>query len=407
MSIYNEGRSFDSRVRALGESDLRKESIDAIIRFVEMCAAKGLTVHRQNFYLSNLRKAAALMGPAFTRPARADVEKAVAAVERQDLEEWTKANFRVALKRFYKWLLGNDEEYPPEVKWIRTKPNGARRKQPSPSDLLTRKDVEALIRACLNPRDKALVSLLFDSGCRIGEVLTLRLRNVEFDRYGMVVSVIKSKTGQRRVRVIGESIAHASAWLEVHPLREDRDAPVFVGLDARTRDRAMNYAQARKAILSATARAGLKKRVFAHLFRHSRATELAATVPEAPLEAQMGWVPGSDMTRVYVHLSGRDVDRAILKAHGIEVEERETEGSPVISCPRCSVSNARTMRFCRRCGLPLDVNAALELERALERESAAQTALLEPAKIQELMSDPRVQEFLRLVQANQSPTKAG
>lgn len=38
---------------------------------------------------------------------------------------------------------------------------------------------------------------------------------------------------------------------------------------------------------------------------------------EAQMNVYFGWVQGSDMPGVYVHLSGRDVDDAILKANGI------------------------------------------------------------------------------------------
>ena len=48
-----------------------------------------------------------------------------------------------------------------------------------------------------------------------------------------------------------------------------------------------------------------------------------------------GWAKGSDMPSVYVHLSGRDVDKALLKAYGIEEGE---ESKPILTpkeCPRC------------------------------------------------------------------------
>jgi integrase len=34
--------------------------------------------------------------------------------------------------------------------------------------------------AAENPRDKALISVLYESGCRIGEILSLKIRN-KFD----------------------------------------------------------------------------------------------------------------------------------------------------------------------------------------------------------------------------------
>src|SRR5207248_10505295 len=120
-------------------------------------------------------------------------------------------------------------------------------------------------------------------------------------------------------------------------------------------DEAMNYASARRVIKMAAEHVGLRKRRQPHLFRHTRATELAKKVTEAPLEAQMGWVPGSGMAKVYVHLSGRDQDAAILKAHGIELDEGDTEQTArPKQCPRCESQNASNAKFCRKCGMPLE-----------------------------------------------------
>ncbi|MGA2789578.1 MAG: site-specific integrase [Candidatus Bathyarchaeia archaeon] len=54
--------------------------------------------------------------------------------------------------------------------------------------------------AAENPRDKALISVLYESGCRIGEILSLKIRN-KFDNNCSVL-IVNGKTGQHRVRLI-------------------------------------------------------------------------------------------------------------------------------------------------------------------------------------------------------------
>jgi hypothetical protein len=39
------------------------------------------------------------------------------------------------------------------------------------------------------------------------------------------------------------------------------------------------------------------------------------------MKEYFGWVQSSDMASVYVHLSGRDVDSALLKLHGMIQED--------------------------------------------------------------------------------------
>ncbi len=181
IRVYKAEESFESRRAKLKrDSKMDAKSKQAILDFVDHLGASGLTAYRQNLYLSNLRHMAKLMGPTFGNPTRQDVERAMAEIEKSDYEYWTRVNFRTATKRFYKWYLGRDEEFPECVRWIRTK-NGGRARQKLPTDLLTAKEAEALISACRHPRDKALVSLLYDSGCRISEILTLQWDHVTFE----------------------------------------------------------------------------------------------------------------------------------------------------------------------------------------------------------------------------------
>ncbi len=101
--------------------------------------------------------------------------------------------------------------------------------------------------------------------------------------------------------------------------------------------------------------AKIDRRIYPHLFRHTRATILASRVTEAPLEAQMGWVHGSRITQTYVHPSGRDQDNAILRAYVIEVkEERSIESQKPSLYPRCREPNDAKARFCWKCGMILD-----------------------------------------------------
>jgi len=51
------------------------------------------------------------------------------------------------------------------------------------------------VSSAINPRDKAFISLLYESGCRIGELLNLKIKNVEFDANGAVL-IVNVKTGQ-------------------------------------------------------------------------------------------------------------------------------------------------------------------------------------------------------------------
>jgi ribosomal protein L40E len=79
------------------------------------------------------------------------------------------------------------------------------------------------------------------------------------------------------------------------------------------------------------------------------------------------------MTQTYVHLTDADLDSAVLRSHGIKIEESSPELPRPKECPRCGEKNTNDARYCRRCWLPLNIEEALKQSQRLEKiESAVQ-----------------------------------
>ncbi|MFB6134668.1 MAG: tyrosine-type recombinase/integrase, partial [Halanaeroarchaeum sp.] len=87
----------------------------------------------------------------------------------RDLADATVDTYKKAVRNFYKWLSGEDE--PESVDWITLSNNGGN--DTLPKDLLTKEDVQKQIEAAHNPRDKALIYMLYETGARIGELIDL------------------------------------------------------------------------------------------------------------------------------------------------------------------------------------------------------------------------------------------
>jgi integrase/ribosomal protein L40E len=212
-----------------------------------------------------------------------------------------------------------------------------------------------------NPRDRAFILVLYESGCRIGEILSLKIRNVQFDDYGAQL-IVNGKTGSRRVRILF-SQAELASWMNIHPLRNDLDAPLWITLGTKSRNSFLTHNAAYEILKENAKRAGIKKRIYPHLFRHSRATHLANFLTEAQMKQYFGWVQNSSMAVTYVHLSGRDVDNALLKIQGIDMPEEKKEPKlKVITCIRCDEKNSPSSKFCVKCGSPLNLETAFTLD---------------------------------------------
>jgi len=376
-------RQLANAKKRVKELPIPTTSRKAILDFTDYCFAEGLSLRRVIKYLYTLMNLARRLHRGFHKLTRADIEALIHGIERSDYSEWTKRDFRITLKKFFRWLRGT-EEYPPEVKWLRSTLHNQRRKLPQ--ELLTQDDVRRLIAAATCDRDKAFIAMLYESGCRIGELLSLRRKQLHGHPHGFRVTVQGAK-GSRRLLLIA-SASYLTAWLNQHPRADDPQAPLWVSADYRAAP--LNYATVSAIVKTTAKRAGISKRVNPHNFRHSRATHLATHLTEAQMKQYFGWVQSSDMAATYVHLSGRDIDNALLKLNHIQVsDERDnTDRFSVQSCPRCKLDNPPANRFCSRCGTVLDEETARKIvQRDLEHSRADEI-------MDRLIQDKEFREFV-------------
>jgi len=301
-------------------------------------------------------------------------------VKKRGGAEWTYQMYCVTLKKFYRWLRSTDE-YPPEVKWL--KANVRNKTSVTADKLLNEQEVLRLAEVAENHRDRAFVLVLYESGCRIGEILGLRIRDIVFDELGVLLSV-SGKTGNRRIRIVA-SCSELTSWISVHPESRNRDAPVWVGVGAVGRNEPLTYYAARKLLQRLAKRAGIKKSVRPHIFRHSRATELLRKGYNlGKLPVLFGWTPGTKMLNVYSHLNGDDAGEEILKLHGLAAKTKNEPELTVKLCLRCKERVSSVSRFCQRCGSPLDID-----ELVLEEKREAADTLLNL-----LLDDPEVRNLI-------------
>ncbi len=65
------------------------------------------------------------------------------------------------------------------------------------------------------------------------------------------------------------------------------------------------------------------------------------------------------MAAIYVHLSGRDIDNALLQIYGIKSSKDSGKPKPTVRiCPRCRTLNPMDSSYCTRCGSALDIATA-------------------------------------------------
>jgi integrase/recombinase XerD len=128
------------------------------------------------------------------------MEKIVVEINTARWEDNTKHDYKSAVKKYFQWLKGCDEDsndFPDEVRWIKIR---YKEKRKLPEELLTGEELKKLTKVAENPRDIAIILVDFETGGRIGEVLSFLIKHISFDKYGAVF-MLDGKTGSRRVRI--------------------------------------------------------------------------------------------------------------------------------------------------------------------------------------------------------------
>ncbi len=327
ISIYPYEKRLKAIERNIQNSDrINSQNKKLILEFKDECFANSIGIARIIRYLYSLRDLAVWLDKSFSVCEIKDLKTLVASIERMDKYcARTKVEYKASLKKFYKWLKGNDN--PEEVAWIKL--SLKKHNDKLPSELLSEQDITDMINKTTNLRDRAIIISLYESRCRIGEFLKMQIKDVTFDKFGALLDVT-GKTGGRRVRVV-TSYLYLMEWINRHP---DKDNPNSFLWTKHNTKLMMSYPAICKALRTAKDKAEIKKKVNPHNFRHSRATYLANKLTEQQLKIFFGWTRGSDMASVYVHLSGRDVNNALLEIYGIKTKDKE-EISTQLKIAKC------------------------------------------------------------------------
>jgi site-specific recombinase XerD len=140
---------------------------------------------------------------------------------------------------------------------------------------MSRNEAERLLvmTGCL--RDHILLSLGYGCGLRAGEIVRLKVGDIDSSQ--MIIRIVQSKGRKdRHVMLPEDLLASLREWWRVRPTRYDADVPVkerwlFPG---RRKGQHLTYRQLSRVFHETAAAAGITKRISLHSLRHSFATEL-------------------------------------------------------------------------------------------------------------------------------------
>lgn len=335
---------------------LNRWNIETLKRFDLYNRRKSLRDTTRDNQLKILFNFSISVNKTFKKMTRSDINEYF---DNLNLKPYTIDQRRIIVTKFFRWYY--DKDKPVVIKDLHTN-RKAYTKVIDPSSLWSDSDIKQFIKGCTHPRDKALFMTLYDSGARIGELLSMNFRDVEFQGDTCSIFLRNSKTQRRRVGLLF-STPYLQEWLQCHPMRDNPDAPLWISLSYNPKKYGNRLSDNSMfdLIKNIKRRAKMSKPLNPHLLRHSAISKMRKSgMPDALIRRRVGLSPGSVVLERYTHLSDAEVENSYRKSMGYEPKEPVIEDPEILkprTCLRCSASNPVDAKFCHKCHIMLDYKA--------------------------------------------------
>lgn len=279
-----------------------------------------------------------------------------------DLSEGTIRNYMKAVRKFLIWQ-GHD--------WAHAITVGAAiERKHDPDEEIDGDELDAMLEAAGNPRDRALIATLHDTGLRIGAVLSFQMRHVDFEskRGTLTINPDANVKGADGPKPVTWSRGHIANWIDDHPRPNVDHAALFHKLRQwdDEDDGALRQQYAGRIVSEIAAAAGLDDdRICAHLFRGTAISQWIRdeSMNDQKIKHRADWSEDSRMLGVYSRVTDEEMNDAIFDDYEIGEADADDPAGPVLEeCPLCDATLRGGEDFCPSCAAPLDSTASEKLD---------------------------------------------
>lgn len=182
-------------------------------------------------------------------------------------------------------------------------------------DVLSVKEVTDIIEAAdgtdwYGLRDRAILEILYGCGLRVSEACGMKVSDIFWEEG--FVKVVGKGDKERLVPVGQMALDAVSAYLEARPLPEGNgDDILFINRRGNALSRVWVFKMVREYAL----KAGVRKNISPHTFRHSFATHLIENGADLRVVQEMLGHENIVTTEIYTHVSSETWQKSILAHH--------------------------------------------------------------------------------------------
>lgn len=186
--------------------------------------------------------------------------------------------------------------------------------------ILTRSEIAALLKAEPNLKHRVVLMALYSGGLRLQEALQLRLADI--DRAAMRIRIRAGKGGKERYVMLSTTLLRS---LEDYFKLYRPEKWLFYG---QSKSDPLHPRSLQRAIKQAALGAGIRKKVTAHVLRHSFATHLLDGGTNLRYIQELLGHSSIKTTMIYTHVSRRTLSAVVSPLDYLEDSAREPVNAP-------------------------------------------------------------------------------
>lgn len=277
---------------------------------------KGLAERTIEAYMNDLRAFRTFADRqkiSLTSLSREHVQEYLKRFTRKGMKSSSQARAISSLRGFFKFLKKEKHISVNPTDLLRTPQRG--RKLPS---VLTIAEIDSMISSIdmsrpTAHRDKAMLEVLYGCGLRVSELISLRISGLHFD--DGFIRVIGKGSKERLVPVSGEAVKqvliYRSTWLVHQQPQSGFEDILFLNQRGKGLSRVFVF----NLVKNLAERAGIRKVISPHTFRHSFATHLIEGGADLRAVQEMLGHASITTTEIYTHLDQELLRSNIMQFH--------------------------------------------------------------------------------------------
>ena len=285
-----------------------EEIIDSFIKYLS--AEKNFSKHTLKAYGTDIPEFLAFLQASNCLPENADkrvIRSFFEQLSSKNLSKTTLARKFAALRTFYKFLIINGKTEKNPLDYM----TGPKTEKKIP-EFLTLSETEKLFALeDIKLRDRALIEMLYSTGVRIEELMSLNINKIDFFSNSITV---RAKGNRERIVSAGDKALKAmlnyvnerkNSGLTFH-----HTSPAFLN----SLGNRLDQREARRIFNRLLAKAGIKKKASPHTIRHTFATHILDKGCDLKSVQEMLGHKNISTTQIYTHVTIENLKKNYKKA---------------------------------------------------------------------------------------------